>query len=140
MKKELKRKLLIRELFNKIKGDFNIQNTSLDFEDDKEINGSCAMQKKIDNKVHAIIKLSIHGFGVRIKKGYTNYYYPKRHNRLAFVKNNKHVLVRFVILHELGHVIHGIKCIKENLEYKWTGKETRERFADNFALHHIDKY
>lgn len=72
-----------------------------------------------------------------IKKGYNNGYYNNRHEKLNFIIGNYKKALRFVILHEIGHIKfynkYGISIMNK------TSLKRLEKYADGFALRYINE-
>ena len=103
-KRKLKRKLYIRKLVKHYisKEKYN-KDVKLRVIDKDKISRGCSFVNHYINK-HIITLDLISLYSDRVKNGYNdNYYYNGRGKRLNFVKGNKKLALRFVILHELGH-------------------------------------
>ncbi len=70
------------------------------------------------------IILQYYSIAKRIKKGYDNSYYEKRHEKIdKIIHNNRRNSIRFILLHELKHSLQ----LLEN-------KEQNELQADDYAI------
>ena len=72
-----------------------------------------------------------------IKKGYDNFYYTGRAEKInRYIVGNYKKALRFVLLHEVGHIIfynkYGISRIHN------TSLKRKEKYADNFAIRYIN--
>jgi hypothetical protein len=121
-KRALKRKVYIRKLFRHYLTKVNLPvDLRIIDRDDLTKGYSCSKRNRITGRQFIVIDLpSI--YNDRVKKGYGISYYKNRDNRLSFVKGNKKLALRFVILHELGHSI-----------LRGTGRNS-EFNADSYAI------
>jgi len=82
----------------------------------------------------AKVILNIRAIDQRIKEGYGEDYYKGRNIRLAFVLHNRHICLRFILLHELAHCISYLRGNLNRINHK---DHSHEVYADSFALEHL---
>lgn len=91
----------------------------------------CKSRRYVDGGIaYFVISYNLRSSKELVKKGYSNYYYNDRAEKLKFLKGNRHLFIRFTLLHELGHAI---------LQYN-TPSLNNEINADNFALKALNEY
>ena len=105
-KRKLKRKKLIKKLFLNILKNKIVNKTKIRIVDREDYprNKSSFVIHKNNNTKHTVT-INLLGLKDRIKNGYDDSYYSDRPKRLDFVKKNRKIALRFVLLHELGHCI-----------------------------------
>jgi Zn-dependent peptidase ImmA (M78 family) len=124
----IKRKKLVRKLAKKIIAKYadNIRLKIIDCDNTQVEYPGTSFAKHNDNFTKHIIGINILSLAHRVKYGYSGLgeYYQGRGDKLSFVKGNRKLALRFVILHELGHCL-----FKRSKNLK-----TRECNADDFAI------
>lgn len=101
--RRLKRKRYIRKLFKHYYLKTPTNKTVLQIIDNDDKSQQSSSASHWGDGRHRIILDLPSLYNVRVKIGFNNGYYPDRNTRLYFVKNNKKLALRFIILHELAH-------------------------------------
>ena len=124
----LRRKKLIRKLFfNYVKNSGVDEKAGLRIIDRDDFSiGSSYVRHYYSGRFKVVLDL-VSLYNQRIYWGYSGDYYPERPERLAFIKGNKKIALRFVLLHELGHIL--LELAGDNTEYK----------ADSYAIEQLQK-
>lgn len=117
----IKQRKLIKKLFENILKAKNItEKINLQIKND-EIRAISSARYYNDGSVRKLV-LNIGGIKRFSKYGYSNRYYPNRHEKLGFVIGNRKIQLRFIIYHELHHLI------------TLSGNELE---ADNYAIENL---
>lgn len=131
--KKQKRKELVRKLFYNILSAVRLQNEPIklviknhSFYTNGQIKILFNHNKEL---VRAIVLLNLDAIGVLSSAGLGNHYYKNRSENTAFLKHNKHKMLRFIILHELGHFYNRVYNLRENTE----------KNADTFAIENLNR-
>ena len=144
MKKEIKRKELLKKLINKMIEDNSLPKKLIKISiQPNSKKSSCIKYRYTDESclvVKADILLNLKSFKCQTKNGYTDFYYKGRKEKLKSLKNNRHLHHRFVMLHELGHFIDTSQMVKNEVNPNKIPLKIKEQFADNFALHNLERY
>ena len=144
-KKLLLRKRLIRVLFKNTLEKLNLTNINLTIIDN--INKSSYANTVYDfgdNIIEKNVFLNIGCFKDRLKNGY-DFYYDNRNIKLLKYSSNRHNLIRFIILHEIKHLIDRDNFPRIDFNNKKAKNQEFspnriffETSADDFAIYHIE--
>jgi Zn-dependent peptidase ImmA (M78 family) len=131
-KRALKRKIYIRKLFKHYLSKEHLNKTTLRIIDKDDLSkGYSGVIHDNFTRGHTI-RIDLPSiYKDRVKNGYGISYYNNRDERLFFIRNNKKLALRFVILHELGHCI-----LKERGDFD---KKNREYNSDSYAIEQLQK-
>ena len=133
----LKRKAIIRKIFKRYIRQAGLEKiTGLRIIDRDDFSrGSCYCRHYYDGKFKIVLDM-VALYNTRIKWGYSDDYYPGRHNRLSFIIGNKKLAFRFALLHELGHAINSCGYVINSREELESNTEVN---ADNYAIRQLQK-
>jgi len=129
--KEKKQKELIKKLFKNYVKKLSIEKLPIKIRVTKSyISFSKTWNFHYNNKpAKNFVNIGLKGIKYFSKKGYSDSYYNGRHEYLNFLIGNKHLHLRFVILHELKHSIDRL-----------TENEVTEKNADIFAIEKLKEF
>jgi len=143
MTKQVKRNVLLRKLISKIIKNNNLNNLNIKVRIHKSRGSGGSYTVDWNNNY----EISLSRLTLRIKsmnkisrKGYSDDYYNGRGNKLMFLKNNRHLNYRFVILHEIGHLVDCNNLLKSKINPNKIPLRIKEDFADNFAIQNLNTY
>ena len=142
MTKQLKRKKEIKNLFNRIKSNFDFNGIPLSITvKEKGKANSLACDYTILSGIKKItVIVSINSIKKRVKEGYLDDYYKGRAKKInPFILGNRHLTYRFIILHEISHAIDLIKNYGFE-KYCKLDDITRETSADDNALNNLKRF
>ena len=124
------RKKLIHKLVKNLTPDYIRQNINIKVIDRDDISkGFSQMIYKNWQRKKYTLKIDVVSvYNDRVKNGFGNGYYPGRQDKTSFVLNNKRLALRFVILHEIGHIIGRLN------------NSNTELFADDYAITELESY
>jgi len=146
-KRLLLRKRLIRVLFKNTLEKLNLSNINLKIIDNinKSSYANAVYNSYSDDIIEKNVYLNIGVFDDRIKNGYNNSYYDNRKEKLKKYSSNKHNLIRFIILHEIKHLIDRDNFPRIDFSDKKAKNQEFspnriffETLADDFAIYHIE--
>ena len=140
-----KQKELITKLFNSYIEKLNIKTLPIKIR--FKLNGYSSKSKsrfkynndKMDFELVNHVIICLNSLKVRVKKGYSSDYYNDRDKKLSFAKGNRHLIIRFILLHELKH---SIDYLNDFADYKDNiiSKKEIESKADNFAIEKLKEF
>lgn len=133
-----KQKELITKLFNNYIEKLNIKTLPIKIR--FKLNGFTSKSKsrfkynndKNDFELVNNVIICLNALKVRAKKGYSADYYNDRDKKLSFAKGNRHLIIRFVLLHELKHSIDYLNDFSDYSDII-TQKDIESK-ADDFAI------
>jgi hypothetical protein len=137
-KNELKRKELIKKLTRHIISDVSYEGLPINLRV-SNIGKRCYAKSHFTYNgilIKHTINLSLDSLWRNVKYGYNDGYYAGRCNKLSFVIDDRKIALRFVILHELKHVIDVSKAGSFST-YKLNGLYNNEKNADDFAIDYL---
>ena len=132
----LKRVKLIKKLSNRLYDLTTKSDIPLNISIKNGISRTNSYSKILQNKIRITpdnIKY------IRIKNGYNDGYYIGRKNKIdKYILNNYKKALRFVILHEIGHLYFYQKYYNRQKFASWHNrKNIVEKFCDCFAIRHL---
>ena len=140
-KRILKRKKLVKKLFNRILIDNNVdidlqKIIELGFRDNVGASQCRCFSNHYTQELTKVkIVIDLKSIVKRIKQGYSDKYYEGRKNKLnPLILNNRKRHIRFVLLHELKHAIDRKEI---GYEYVNWNCEKVEKRADDFAIERL---
>ena len=145
LKRQDKRKKLIKDLFEELKGSiikYNPDNVKIKFRVQKGYSGNSSgvtyWSDKDSDKLDLLsIKLNLYSFKRRYKEGYTDYYYKDRGRFLNnYILHNRKNALKFILLHELAHCK---IALHNKTNYSKVDKSNNERLADRIAIKLLNK-